>query len=110
MLKICWCRYLKKQKAIDVFYHFTNYIQSLNTDGLQTTLKWAVGSSTIPPLGLPKKLSIQFLHGCVVGCRCRPTTSTCALKITLPVHLDNADDMKSIMGSAIADSEGFGLV
>ena len=101
---------VKKQKEIDVFYHFTNYIQSLNTDGLQTTLKWAVGSSTIPPLGLPKKLSIQFLHGCVVGCRCRPTTSTCALKITLPVHLDNADDMKSIMGSAIADSEGFGLV
>lgn len=101
---------VKKQKEIDVFYHFTNYIQSLNTDGLQTTLKCAVGSSTIPPLGLPKKLSIQFLHGCVVGCRCRPTTSTCALKITLPVHLDNADDMKSIMGSAIADSEGFSLV
>lgn len=101
---------VKKQKEIDVFYHFTNYIQSLNTDGLQTTLKWTVGSSTIPPLGLPKKLSIQFLHGCVVGCRCRPITSTCALKITLPVHLDNADDMKSIMGSAIADSEGFGLV
>ena len=98
---------VKKQKEIDVFYHFTI---SLHTDGLQTTLKWAVGSSTIPPLGLPKKLSIQFLHGCVVGCRCWPTTSTCALKITLPVHLDNADDMKSIVGSAVADSEGFGLV
>ena len=73
---------VKKQKEIDVFYHFTNYIQSLNTDGLQTSLKWAVGSSTIPPLGLSKKLSIQFLHGCVAGCQCRPTTSTCALKIT----------------------------
>ena len=35
---------VKKQKEIDVFYHFTNYIQSLNTDGLQTTLKSAVGS------------------------------------------------------------------
>ena len=30
---------VKKQKEIDVFYHFTNYIQSLNTDGLQRTLK-----------------------------------------------------------------------
>ena len=77
--KQCCCKINKKKTK-------KNYIQSLNTDGLQTTLKWAVGSSTIPPLGLPKKLSIQFLHGCVVGCRCRPTTSTCALKITLPVH------------------------
>lgn len=101
---------VKKQQEIDAYYHFTNYIQSLDTDGLQTTLKWAVGASTIPPLGLPKKISIQFLHGCAPGCRCRPTTSTCSLTITIPTHLDNEDDMKSIMASAVADSQGFQLV
>ncbi|KAJ7391379.1 hypothetical protein OS493_018422 [Desmophyllum pertusum] len=70
----------------------------------------AVGASTILPLGLPKKISIQFLHGCAPGCRCRPTTSTCSLTITIPTHLDNEDDMKSIMASAVADSQGFQLV
>ena len=55
---------VKKQQEIDVFYHFTNFIQSLDSAGLGKTLKWAVGASSIPPLGLPKKNSVQFLHGC----------------------------------------------
>ena len=101
---------VKKQQEIDVFYHFTNFIQSLDSAGLEKTLKWAVGASSIPPLGLPRKISVQFLHGCTPGCRCHPTTSTCDLRITIPTHLDNEDDMNSIMASALGDSEGFGLI
>jgi len=37
-------------------------------------------------------------------------TSTCDLRITIPTHLDNEDDMNSIMASALGDSEGFGLI
>ena len=79
---------VKKKQEIDVFYHFTDFIQSLDLAGLGKTLKWAVGATTIPPLGLPKKISRQFLHGCTPRCNCRPTTSTCDLRITIPTHLD----------------------
>ena len=72
---------VKKKQEIDVFYHFTDFIQSLDLAGLGKTLKWAVGATTIPPLGLPKKISVQFLHGCTPGCKCRPTTSTCDIDI-----------------------------
>ena len=41
---------------------------------------------------------------------CCPTTSTCDLRITIPTHLDNEDDMNSIMASALGDSESFGLI
>ena len=100
---------VQKHQEIDVYYNFTSYIQSLDKAGLELLFKWAVGSKSIPPLGLPKKITIQFLHRCGQDCRCRPTTSTCDLVITLPVHLDNENDMKEIMASAIADCDGFGL-
>ena len=88
------------------------YIQlyKLNTAGLELLFKWAVRSASIPPLGLPKRITIQFLYGCDKDCRCRPTTSTCDLVITIPVHVDNENDMKEIMASAIVDCDGFGLI
>ena len=101
---------VKNQQEIDVYYHFTNFIQSLDSAGLGKTLKWAVGATTIPPLGLPKKISVQFLHGCTPGCKCRPSTSTCDLRITITTHLDNEDNMNTIMALALGDSEGFGLI
>ena len=99
-----------KEKEIDVFYHFSNYVNSLDLDGLQALLQWAVGAPSIPPLGLPKKINVSFLEGCIPGCRCRPTTSTCDLVLTLPLHLDTFDEMKTIMTSAIRESDGFGLI
>ena len=73
-------------------------------------IKWMTGTKTVPVLGFPKKFSITFVHGCVAGCRCRPTTSTCDLLLKMPVHIYNFEDMVEMMSSALKDCIGFGLI
>ena len=73
-------------------------------------LQWLTGSDSIPPLGLPKKISISFVHGCPQGCQCRPTASTCDLLMKIPVHMKSEEDMKVLIMSAVKDSYGFGLL
>ena len=70
---------------------------------VENVLKWLTGTKRVPPLAFSKKIQCKFLHGCPAGCRCRPTTSTCDLSITLPVHLDTEENMKEIMISALVD-------
>ena len=70
-------------------------------------LKWFTGSNQVPPLGFPKPFSIQFLHGCREGCRCRPIVSTCDITLTLPVHIRDEVTMHEMLASAINDSKGF---
>lgn len=77
---------------------------------VEQILKWLTGAKRVPPLGFPKKIQCRFLHGCQSGCKCRPTTSTCDLVITLPVHLNTEDNMKEIMESALIDCIDFGLL
>ena len=77
---------------------------------VQHILKWLTGAKNIPPLGFSKKIQCQFLHGCPAGCKCKPTTSTCDLALTLPVYLNTEDDMKEIMYSALIDCLDFGLL
>jgi hypothetical protein len=55
---------IRKEEEIDVHYHFSNYLHSLDTTALRSLLKWATGSSSIPLLGLPRKIAVHFLHGC----------------------------------------------
>ena len=78
--------------------------------GVTDFLKWLTGSRNYPPLGFPKKIKCQFLHGCPDSCKCRPTTSTCDLVFTLPVHLNTEEEMGCIMTSALTDSFGFTLL
>ncbi len=76
-------------------------------------LKWITGASTIPPLGLPRKIQITFLHGCNSACKCRPTVSTCQLlrvKVHLPVHVTDDEEMLLLMTSALKDCVGFGHI
>ena len=73
-------------------------------------LKWMTGSKTIPPLGLPKKIAMSFLHSCPVGCKCRPAASTCDIRCTIPVHIASEEFMKEMLVSALDDSYGFGLI
>ena len=100
---------IKKDKEIDVFFHFSNHVYSLDLEGLQALLKWTVGVPSVPPLGLPKKITVQFLEGCVLGCHRRPTTSTCDLILTIPLHINTDQEMMNMM-SAVQESEGFGLI
>lgn len=70
-------------------------------------LQWITGSSSIPPLGFPRKITCDFLHGCFPECACRPITSTCDLMITLPIHANNEEKMNMVMVSALTESKGF---
>ena len=101
---------LVREKESDVFYHFSAVVDSMTNEELQVLFKWVTGSTTMPPLGLPKKIKITFLGGCDERCCCRPTTSTCDLGITLPLHLDTFEKMNEILLSALKESVGFHLL
>lgn len=77
---------------------------------VSSLLKWLTGSSHVPPLGFPKPLTVEFLHGCSPGCKCRPTASTCDIVLKLPVHINDVAEMKELMSSALNESYGFGLI
>ena len=73
-------------------------------------VKWMTGSTQIPPLGFPKKFTLEIVHGCLQGCSCRPTASTCDITIKIPVHISDENTMEEMIMSAIKDSYGFGLI
>ena len=77
---------------------------------IPSLLKWLTGSRDVPPLGFPKKFSLDFVHGCSDGCRCRPTVSTCDILLKLPAHIKSSMEMKNMMMSALNDSYGFGMI
>ena len=72
--------------------------------------KFITGSKSLPPLGLPNKLTVLFKHDCVKDCRCRPTASTCALSMTIPVHIKTDEEMLEMILSAVKEGLGFGNV
>ena len=72
--------------------------------------KFITGSKSLPPLGLPNKLTILFKHDCLKDCRCRPTASTCALSMTIPVHIKTDEGMLEMILSAVKEGLGFGNV
>lgn len=84
----------------------------IGIDGLKMEdfVKWMTGSKSIPPLGFPKKYSVHFVHDCPVGCRCRPTVSTCDVALKIPVHITSEDDMLFMVESAVKDCLGFGNI
>ncbi|XP_068761187.1 uncharacterized protein [Montipora capricornis] len=106
---------MKKEKEADCYHYLCEFIHSLEAKsieelGVADFLKWLTGSRNYPPLGFPKKIRCQFLHGCPGSCKCRPTTSTCDLVFTLPVHLNTEEEMGLLMTSALTDSFGFTLL
>ena len=75
-------------------------------------MKFISGTSSIPPLGLPSKLTINFKHWCRAlpkECKCKPTVSTCALSLTLPVHNQTMEVMKRSLCDAVKMSQGFDM-
>ena len=59
-----------------------------------TTEDVSMGTSSIPNLGLPGKLKVLLKYWCRNSnqiCKCKPTVSTCALSLTLPVHYGKDD-------------------
>eukprot|EP00794_Sanderia_malayensis_P011469 gene11469-12665_t len=72
--------------------------------------QFITGSATMPPLGLPYAIKVGFKHGCPVGCKCRPTASTCTLTLYIPCHASTWEAMKELFTSALKDCNGFGNV
>ena len=73
-------------------------------------MKFVSGTSSIPPLGLLRKLKVLFKHWCTnrnQSCKFKPTVSTCALTLTLPVHYNNNQAMKEALTGAAVMSQRF---
>ena len=68
------------------------------------------GVRVVPPLGIPKKITVSFIHECPTGCRCKLTVSTCALKLSLPSHYQTKEDMKKAILESIKSSNGFDTI
>ena len=81
-----------------------------HTISLKDVLKFIIGTDQYPPLGLPKKIEVQFKHGCPDGCCCRPTTSACSPTITLPVHANDHSKMTELLISALSECYGYGCL
>ncbi len=75
---------------------------------LPKLLQFITGTMAFPPLGFSKAMTAKFKHGCPSMCRCRPTSSTCDLSITLPTHCHGQEDVNMLMNSAVVEGVGFG--
>jgi hypothetical protein len=76
---------------VRVFYLF--YAVANQETCLPKLLQFITGSKAVPPLGLPKGITVKFKHGCPATCKCRPTSSTCDLSITCPVHTTGLEEL-----------------
>lgn len=100
-------------KLMDYKYFSTMYVLCLLENAKlkpEQVLKFVTGTEVIPPLGLPTKMKLQFVHGCQAGCRCRPSASTCALQLRLPVHYTESGQMVDALSNAIIEGAGLDLV
>ena len=73
-------------------------------------LKFVTGTNVIPPLGLPMKITVQFVHGCRADCQCRPSAATCALQLRLPVHIRDSSVMIDMLSKAVVEGAGLDQV
>ena len=89
------------------FSFFTDHDYGFNLGAL---FMFITGTKTMPPLGLLEKISITFVHSCEQACQCRPTTSTCAMEVRLPVHIQTKEQMQELTCSAIKDCKGYGVI
>ena len=69
-------------------------------------LKFVTGTNVIPPLGLPMKITVQFVHGCGADCQCRLSASTCAKQLRLPVHIQDNTVMIDMLSKAVVEGAG----
>lgn len=84
------------------------FVFNLDQDVLTKLFKFITGATTVPPLGLPKGITVKFKHGCPAECKCRPTISTCDISITFPVHYSGPEEFKKYLEFAMVEGVGFG--
>ena len=82
---------------------------------MEQLLMFITGTNQIPPVGFENKISVKFKHDCDAvssntKCKCRPTTSTCALQLIIPIHIDSSEECIELFIDAIKNGQGFGKV
>lgn len=78
-----------------------------NKNDLSTLYRFITGAESDTPW-IGKNIIDKFKHGCMLGCRCRPTASACDPNITFPIHFEEVFEI--MMAGALAKSCGFGFV
>ena len=101
----------KKSGMFLVSWNFFCILHLLEADILfEDIVIFITGARVVPPLGIPKKITVSFIHECPTGCRCKLTVSTCALKLLLPSHYQTREDMKKATLDSIKLSNGFDTI
>ena len=80
---------------------------------LKTIMQFITGSSSMTPCFVTK-LKLYFKHDCPKSnsgssCACYPSSSTCALSLTIPVHLNTFDIMLKSFEDAILITKAYGF-
>ena len=73
-------------------------------------MKFLTGSGSVPVLGLPSKMRVEFKHGCIIECRCKPSVSTCDLTLNIAVHYRTVGQIEETFMDAISLSSGFDTI
>ena len=73
-------------------------------------MKFITRTSTMPLLGMPRKIKIIFKRDCSLGCACKITVSTCTLQINLPCHYISHAAMLETIVSLVKLSRGFDTI
>ena len=73
-------------------------------------MKFITGTSTIPLLGMSRKIKMTSKHDCSVGCACKITVSTCTLQVNLPYHYGSHATMLETAVSSVKLSRGFDAI
>ena len=55
----------------------------------QKLTKFITKTSTMPPLGIPRKIKISLKHDCSLGSACKITVNTSKLHVKFPCYYKN---------------------
>ena len=71
-------------------------------------MNFFTGSETIPPNLFQALITLNFKHGCETNCKCYPRVPTCAISISIPVRINNDDEMERTFIETLALAMEFG--
>ena len=83
--------------------HSVDGEEETRTLALEDILVFATGANRVPPMGFPKKVTVQFDKSSIF-----PTASTCALEMYLPIQWATYEEFKGGMIEGIVSGAGFG--
>ncbi len=69
------------------FFKYFSFTVENSEIGVVDLYRFITGLKSVPLLDMARFITVAFKHGCDPGYACRPTASTCALTLFLPVHI-----------------------